>query len=101
MSIKYISTTKEWRDKINGNSYFSCQVEDIERDITYKFPFQYGYGSQSEFVIEQALGIKHELGKPRIIEHEKISKCKKRDVKSFGKDAKENFISDLGYYYCD
>ena len=101
MSIKYIATTKEWFDKINGNSYFASQVEDIERDITYKFPFQYGYGSQSEYVIERALGIKHELGKPRIIEHKKIVDCKKREVDSFGQDAKENYIDDLGYYYCD
>lgn len=80
MSIKYIAITKEWFDKINGNSYFSSQVEDIERDIIYKFPFQYGYGSHSEYVIEKALGVKYEINKPRIIEHKKIVDCKKEKL---------------------
>ena len=36
MKYKYIAVTKEWFDKINGNSYFSVQIEDVEKDITYK-----------------------------------------------------------------
>jgi len=46
MKYKYIAISKEWFDKINGNSYFSTQIEDIKKDIIYKLPFQYGYGSQ-------------------------------------------------------
>ena len=48
--IKYIATTKEWHDKINGNSYFSTRIEDVEKDLMYILPFQYGYESQSELI---------------------------------------------------
>ena len=49
MTYQFIATTKEWRDKVNGNSYFSSVVEDLEGNIVLKLPFQYGYGSQSEY----------------------------------------------------
>ena len=38
---------KEWRDKINGNSYFSSDVTlnyGMNTQETIKVPFQYGYG---------------------------------------------------------
>ena len=38
---------KEWRDKINGNSYFSSDVilnYGMNSQETIKVPFQYGYG---------------------------------------------------------
>lgn len=38
---------KEWRDKINGNSYFSSDVTlnyCMNTQETIKVPFQYGYG---------------------------------------------------------
>ena len=38
---------KEWRDKINGNSYFSSDVilnYGMSNQETIKVPFQYGYG---------------------------------------------------------
>ena len=38
---------KEWRDKINGNSYFSSNVtlnHGMENEKVIKLPFQYGYG---------------------------------------------------------
>ena len=48
MAIKYITTTKEWLDKVNGNSYFSVQIESTEdKNFLIKIPFQYGYGDQS------------------------------------------------------
>ena len=40
---------KEWRDKINGNSYFSSDVTlnyGMQNEETIKLPFQYGYGDQ-------------------------------------------------------
>ena len=55
--IKYIAETKEYFDKRNGNSYWSCRVEDIENDRMYVFPFQYGYGDHSEDVVKKALNI--------------------------------------------
>ena len=41
---KYIAITKTWRDKINGNTYFSSNVEATNEDRNYLIPFQYGYG---------------------------------------------------------
>ena len=38
---------KEWRDKINGNSYFSSDVTlnyGMDSQEIIKLPFQYGYG---------------------------------------------------------
>ena len=42
MTYQFIATTKEWRDKVNGNSYFSSVVEDLEGNVVLKLPFQYG-----------------------------------------------------------
>tara|TARA_R100000656_G_scaffold110087_1_gene82140 strand:- start:116 stop:382 length:267 start_codon:yes stop_codon:yes gene_type:complete len=44
--IKYIGHSKKWRDKPNGNTYFSVQITDIKTDEVLKIPFQYGYGDQ-------------------------------------------------------
>ena len=52
---RYIATTKEWRDKVNGNSYFSTSIEDVEQDKNYILPFQYGYGTQSEYKTKEVL----------------------------------------------
>jgi len=40
---------KEWRDKVNGNSYFSARII-IDLDArgngkTYYIPYEYGYGT--------------------------------------------------------
>ena len=43
---------KEWRDKINGNSYFSSDVTlnyGMDSQEIIKLPFQYGYGDQYYF----------------------------------------------------
>ena len=99
--IRYISTTKTWRDKVNGNTYFSSHVEDIENDVSYLFPFQYGYGDQSEYVVKKALGIKDKIGEKSIIKFIKIENCLKKEVKQHGQGNKENYFSELGYYYQD
>lgn len=36
--------SKEWFDRINGNSYFSSRIE-IDGELAAVLPFQYGYGS--------------------------------------------------------
>ena len=46
---KYIVIAKEWRDKVNGNSYFSAQIESTEDGSKTKLPFQYGYGDQYKY----------------------------------------------------
>ena len=30
--IKYIAHSKKWRDKVNGNTYFSVQVTDLKNN---------------------------------------------------------------------
>ena len=56
MQLKQLKTidieAKEWRDKINGNSYFSSDVTlnyGMDSQETIKLPFQYGYGNQYYF----------------------------------------------------
>ena len=48
--IKTIDVTaKEWRDKVNGNSYFAGKVTinyAMPDEKTFVMPFQYGYGEQ-------------------------------------------------------
>ena len=109
MKYKYISETKEWFDKINGNSYFSVQIEDIEKDVIYKLPFQYGYGSQSEHEVKKFLGLKG-FNSDLPIKFIKIDNCKKKDVIKHGKGTADQFqvkreLNNSGsytsYYYCD
>jgi len=102
---KYIAITKEWFDKINGNSYFSVQIEDIEKDAIYKLPFQYGYGSQSEFTIKEFLGLKG-FNSDLPIKFIKIENCLKREVTEHGKGRAEQFHANAennfnSYYYQD
>lgn len=50
--------TKEWFDRVNGNSYFSAVVTlnyKMEDEKTMLLPFQYGYGSHSEHMAFKAL----------------------------------------------
>jgi hypothetical protein len=99
--IKYIATTKEWHDKINGNSYFSTRIEDVEKDLMYILPFQYGYESQSEYATSQLL---RKLDKTIVhgnIKHIKINRCLKKEVVEHGQGQKENYNSELKYYYQD
>ena len=99
--IKYIGHTKTWRDKENGNTYWSCRVENIEEDRMYIFPFQYGYGNQSEHTVKDALNIKEMIGEKSIIKFIKEEDCKKKEVKEHGQGIEDNYISRLGCYYQD
>lgn len=83
MKIKYIATVKEWHDKINGNTYFSACIDDIEKEKNYKIPFQYGYGSQSEFEIKNYLGLKG-FNSELPIKFITIPNCKQREVIKHG-----------------
>ena len=102
---KYIAITKEWFDKINGNSYFSVEIEDIEKDIIYKLPFQYGYGSQSEFTVKEFLGLEG-FNSDLPIKFIKIENCLKKEVIEHGKGRAEQFYPNAennfnGYYLLD
>ena len=81
--IKYIATIKQWRDKINGNTYFSAQIDDIEKEKKYNIPFQYGYGSQGEYTCKNYLGLKG-FNSDLPIKFITIPNCKQREVKNFG-----------------
>ena len=100
MKYKYIAEIREWHDNINGNTYFSANVEDIERDVNYILPFQYGYGDQSEYEIKEILGLKG-FNSDLQIKFIKNSNCKKKDVVNFGTGDQDNYNSKLGYYYQD
>ena len=101
MTIKYIAITKEWFDKVNGNSYFSVQIEDIEKDIIYKLPFQYGYGDQSEHTVKRALGIKNRFGEKSIIKFYKEAVDTEEEADQHGTENEDNYNSRVGYYYLD
>ena len=42
-------SVKRWKDKVNGNSYFSGLIFR-DGQIVARMPFQYGYGSQPDAV---------------------------------------------------
>ena len=51
-------TVKTWRDRVNGNTYFSGHIiidYGIDTEKMIKMQFQYGYGSHSEWMAKQAL----------------------------------------------
>ena len=98
--IKYIAETKEYFDKINGNSYWSCRVEDIERDVMYVFPIQYGYGDQSEYEVKKALNI-NDWGQKSTVKFIKHENCSEKSVEEWGTESEENYYADKGYYYLD
>jgi hypothetical protein len=95
----YICIAKEWFDKVNGNSYWSARVEDIENDITYVFPFQYGYGDQSLQEVMKALNLSHYEYKK--VKHIKMEKCLKKEVVEHGEPKGGYWLEDKGCFYLD
>lgn len=49
---------REWRDKVNGNSYFSGRIF-LNGEQVAVMPFQYGYGSMFE---HEAVSVLQQLG---------------------------------------
>lgn len=41
-------SVRRWRDKVNGNTYFAARIY-ADGVLIATLPFQYGYGSQSEW----------------------------------------------------
>ena len=99
--MNYIAITKEYFDKVNGNSYFSTRIEDVENDRMYILPFQYGYGTQSEHETKKVIKCFNKNVSWNDIKFIKIDRCLKREVKQHGQGIEENYISDPGYYYQD
>ena len=100
-NTKYIAITKEWRDKVNGNSYFSTKIEDIENDKMYILPFQYGYGTQSEHETKKVIKCFNKNVSWNDIKFIKIDRCLKREVQQHGTGSEENYFADPGFYYQD
>jgi hypothetical protein len=99
--MQYIAITKEYFDKVNGNSYFSTRIEDVENDRMYILPFQYGYGTQSEHETKKVIKCFNKNVSWNDIKFIKIDRCLKREVKQHGQGIEENYISNPGYYYQD
>ena len=99
--MQYIAITKEYFDKVNGNSYFSTRIEDVENDRMFILPFQYGYGTQSEYETKKVIKCFNKNVSWNDIKFIKIDRCLKREVKQHGQGIEENYISNPGYYYQD
>jgi hypothetical protein len=88
MTIKYIAHSKKWRDKINGNTYFSVQITDLKNNEVLKVPFQYGYGDHFKSVSLNQLCKKDNTSKFSLY-HDFIKwidqdNCKKTEVLNWG-----------------
>ena len=95
MQLKQLKTidieAKEWRDKINGNSYFSSDVTlnyGMDNQEIIKLPFQYGYGDHFKSVTLNTLCKKDNTSKFSLY-HDFIKwidekDCKKKDVLNWG-----------------
>mgnify|MGYP003132482457 FL=1 len=96
---------KEWRDKINGNSYFSGLViidYGMKSEEVFLMPFQYGYGSQYEQEAKAILTYANKISpqyetlysyckRENIILRSNIIRgCKKRELKEIEKNYNEN-----------
>ena len=46
---KFLVIAKRWFDKINGNTYHSVKITDLETDKVYIVGKTYGYGSHYEY----------------------------------------------------
>ncbi len=85
-------TAKEWFDRVNGNSYFSCQII-VNNKYKIVLPIQYGYG---DHYVDMACKELVKLGltdldlyrwnnrKAIRFDSVKMENCLKRDVRSFG-----------------
>ncbi len=87
--IKYIAHCKKWRDKINGNTYFSVQVDNLKTNEVLKIPFQYGYGDHFKSITLNQLCKKDKTSKFSLY-HDYIKwvdqlNCTKKEVVSWGK----------------
>lgn len=86
--IKFIIVGKKWFDKVNGNTYHSARVYDLDRHIVAAAPLEYGYGDQyiySAFNAMKKAGIIDQL----TLGHDEYfstchEDCKKKDVKYWG-----------------
>ena len=97
--------SKEWRDKINGNSYFSGLVIidfGMKSEEVFLMPYQYGYGSQYEQEAKAILTYANKISTQYetlysyckreniILSSNIIRGCKQRELKEIEKEYNEN-----------
>lgn len=46
MRIKFVVNAVKWFDKVNGNTYHSCEIMRTSDGVKIYCPFEYGYGEQ-------------------------------------------------------
>ena len=66
-----IINVKKWRDKTNGNTYFTAQVVvnfAFSNQFEFDVPFSYGYGKQYLYDVERLLREAGIIGQERIEE---------------------------------
>ena len=87
---QYIVEIKTWFDKVNGNSYFSGRVYDLNMKLLHIMPFQYGYDRAGE---DTAIALIQSSSEVHEHKHDLWRKCYfnkqealKRDTVRFGKD---------------
>jgi hypothetical protein len=103
MRIKTIDIqAKEWRDNINGNTYYSARVTlnyGIANEKRYYIPFQYGnaYGMAEPEILTILINdgladntkyssFRKWITEEKIIKREFTEKnCRQRDVKAWGR----------------
>jgi len=75
---KYVIEGKRWFDKINGNTYHSVSIIDVETNKTISYiPLTYGYGEQYKHnaydelkklkLVKEKDRFNHELNRKRFI----------------------------------
>lgn len=86
--MKYQLITREWFDKVNGNSYFASRIYRND-ELLAVLPFQYGYGTHHEWEAMRELqkqGKQKNAKNPSAVFNliEKIENCSQRSVKNWG-----------------
>ena len=107
---KFIVNTRNWRDKVNGNSYTSIEVLRADNQkVLFSRPMEYGYGGMNEQIAKQELIkrglIKHEVTpnkERKFVPHEVVrsdiyfsppQETKQRDM--YGREENEENYKDL------
>lgn len=77
---------KEYRDKVNGNSYFATQCH-VNGKLVVKIPFQYGYDTEAFYVSISELTrrgfINDDISSYDLVAHKDKERTKK-EVKEWG-----------------
>jgi hypothetical protein len=90
MTKKNIAEIKTWFDRINGNSYFSARIYDLDMNLLKVVPFQYGYGSHPRDVCITTINSMNEVHQHKfdISRQTYFNEMKslKRDCVAFGEE---------------